>query len=89
MAKYSFTPSGVCSVQIDFEVEDNKVKNIVFTRGCSGNTQGMARLAEGMDIDEVIKRLKGTDCRGKGTSCPDQLAKALELARDSELNHNT
>lgn len=82
MAKYSYTPSGVCSVKIDFEVEDEIVKNIQFTRGCNGNTQGIARLAEGMHIDEVINRLKGTDCNGRGTSCPDQLAKALELAKN-------
>ena len=82
MAKYSYTPSGVCSVRIDFEVEDDIVKNVQFTRGCSGNTQGVARLAEGMNIDEVIKRLKGTDCNGRGTSCPDQLARALELAKN-------
>lgn len=82
MAKYSYTPSGVCSVKIDFEVEDDIVKNIQFTRGCNGNTQGIARLAEGMHIDEVINRLKGTDCNGRGTSCPDQLAKALELAKN-------
>lgn len=84
MAKYSYTPTGVCSVQIDFEIEDNKVKNIKFTRGCDGNTQGVAKLAEGMDVDEVIKCLKGTDCRGRGTSCPDQLAQALELAKNKE-----
>ena len=84
MAKYSYTPTGVCSVQIDFEIEDNKVKNIKFTRGCDGNTQGVAKLAEGMDVDEVIKCLKGTDCRGRGTSCPAQLAQALELAKNKE-----
>ena len=84
MAKYSYTPTGVCSVQIDFEIEDNKVKNIKFTRGCDGNTQGVAKLAEGMDVDEVIKCLKGTDCSGRGTSCPDQLAQALELAKNKE-----
>ena len=81
MASYSYTPHGVCSVKIDFEVEDGIVKNVHFTRGCNGNTQGIARLVEGMNIDEVIKRLKGTDCNGRGTSCPDQLAQALELSR--------
>lgn len=82
MAKFSYTPSGVCSVNIEFEVEDNIVKNVKFTRGCNGNTQGIAKLAEGMNIDEVIKRLKGTDCNGRGTSCPDQLARALELSKN-------
>lgn len=82
MAKYTFQPQGVCSVQIDFEVEDNVVKNVRFTRGCNGNTQGIGALVEGMQVDEVIKRLKGTDCNGRGTSCPDQLARALELSKE-------
>lgn len=82
MAKYTYEPSGVCSVQIDFEVEDGIVKNVRFTRGCNGNTQGIGALVEGMQIDEVIKRLKGTDCNGRGTSCPDQLARALELSKE-------
>ena len=85
MARYTFTPSGVCSVKIDFEIDGNKVHNIVFTRGCNGNTQGVAKLAEGMDVDEVIRRLKGTNCGGRGTSCPDQLAKALELAKQNQV----
>lgn len=82
MAKYTYEPSGVCSVQIDFEVEDGIVKNVRFTRGCNGNTQGIGALVEGMQVDEVIKRLKGTDCNGRGTSCPDQLARALELSKE-------
>lgn len=80
MAKFTYTPHGVCSARIDFEIEDGIVKNIHFTRGCNGNTQGIAKLAEGMPAAEVIKRLKGTDCGGRGTSCPDQLAQALEAA---------
>ncbi len=82
MAKFTYEPSGVCSVRIDFEVEDEIVKNVRFTRGCNGNTQGIGALVEGMRIDDVIKRLKGTDCNGKGTSCPDQLALALELSKN-------
>lgn len=82
MARYSFEPQGVCSVKIDFEVEEGIVKNVRFTRGCSGNTQGIGSLVEGMQIDEVIRRLKGTDCNGRGTSCPDQLARALELSKN-------
>lgn len=80
MAKYTYTPRGVCSVEISFDIDNGIVKNVHFTRGCSGNTQGIAKLAEGMKATEVIERLKGTDCASKGTSCPDQLAKALELA---------
>ena len=82
MAKYSFQPQGVCSAQIDFEVNDGIVSNVRFTRGCNGNTQGISALAEGMQIDEIIKRLKGTNCNGRGTSCPDQLARALELSKN-------
>ena len=75
MAKFSYQPKGVCSVQIDFEVEDGVVKNVHFTRGCNGNTQGI-------NIDDVISRLKGTNCNGRGTSCPDQLAIALEQSKN-------
>lgn len=82
MSKFSYTPHGVCSVQIDFEIDDGIVHNIHFTRGCNGNTQGVARLAEGMKVDDVIARLKGLNCNGRGTSCPDQLATALELAKE-------
>lgn len=69
---------GTCSRLIKFDVEDNKVTNVQFVLGCNGNTQGVTALVEGMDIHEVIKRLKGIDCNGRGTSCPDQLAIALE-----------
>lgn len=81
MAAYSYQPKGVCSSQITFEVDNGIVRNVRFTRGCNGNTQGIGRLVEGMNIDEVINRLKGVDCGGRGTSCPDQLAQALELAK--------
>ena len=74
-----YKTKGVCAQGIEFEIDDNKkVHNIKFTGGCSGNTQGVASLVEGMEVEEVIKRLKGIDCGGRGTSCPDQLAKALE-----------
>ena len=82
MAKFTYQPQGVCSVQIDFEVENGIVSNVRFTRGCNGNTQGIGALVEGMQIDEVIRRLKGTNCNGRGTSCPDQLARALELSKN-------
>ncbi len=84
MASYSFTPRGVCSRNIQFDIEDGIVKNVKFTSGCNGNTQGLAKLAEGMRAEEIIKRLSGTDCSGRGTSCPDQLAKAIELALKEE-----
>ena len=78
--KYSFTPRGVCSVQIDFEIEDGILKNVRFTRGCNGNTQGVATLVEGMKAEDVIAKLEGIRCGFKGTSCPDQLAKAIKQA---------
>ena len=80
MAQFSYTPHGVCSAQITFEIKDDGcVYNINFVRGCSGNTQGVARLAEGRPAEEVIRLLEGTDCNMRGTSCPDQLAQALKL----------
>ena len=79
--EYVVNTSGVCTRQIAFEIDDeNKVRNVRFNGGCSGNTQGLAALVEGMDAHEVIKRLKGINCGGRGTSCPDKLATAVELA---------
>lgn len=78
--RYDYTPSGVCSVKISFDLNDGIVSNIVFTRGCNGNTQGVSRLAEGMRAEELISRLEGIQCGTKGTSCPDQLAKAVKKA---------
>ncbi len=72
----SYKTSGTCSREILFDVKDHKIVSLKFIRGCTGNTQGVARLAIGRDIDEVIKLLKGIECRN-GTSCPDQLARAL------------
>ena len=74
----NYKTQGVCSRAIHFDVVDNKVTNVAFEGGCSGNTQGVAALVKGMKVDEAISRLKGIDCGGRGTSCPDQLAKALE-----------
>lgn len=79
-----YTPSGVCSRGIDFELENGIVKNVRFTGGCSGNTQGVAALIQGMSAEEAIRRLKGLRCGLKPTSCPDQLAKALEAALVSQ-----
>ncbi len=78
--QFTYATKGVCSRKITFELDGTTVKNVRFEGGCHGNTQGLAALAEGMQAEELIKRLKGTDCRGRGTSCPDQLAKAIEAA---------
>ncbi len=74
----NYKTKGVCSRQINVEVEDGIIKNVEFVGGCSGNTQGVARLAKGMKVKDVIELLKDVDCGGRGTSCPAQLAKALE-----------
>lgn len=74
----TYTTKGTCSRQIIIDVQDNIVTNVQFVGGCSGNTQGVAALAVGMTTDEVIKRLRGIKCGFKPTSCPDQLACALE-----------
>ena len=72
----SYRTVGTCSRQIIYEVEDGILKSLKFINGCSGNTQGVSRLAVGMKIDDIIAKLQGVQCRN-GTSCPDQLAKAL------------
>ena len=75
---YSYVPKGVCSKKIDFEIVDGKIAEVIFTGGCSGNSSGVAALVKGMKVEEVIKKLKGINCGNKSTSCPDQLAIALE-----------
>jgi len=80
---YEYSTRGTCARKILFDIEDGKVRNVKFIDGCSGNTQGVAALTEGMDVDEVIARLKGIRCGRKPTSCPDQLAQALEKAKES------
>ena len=73
----TYMTRGTCSRLIEYEVnDDNTIKSVKFVGGCTGNTQGIAKLVEGKNIDEVISLLKGIECRG-GTSCPDQLATAL------------
>lgn len=69
---------GVCARQVEIECENDIVTKVNFYGGCMGNTQGVARLCEGMKIDDVINRLSGINCGMKGTSCPDQLANALK-----------
>ncbi|MDD5794005.1 TIGR03905 family TSCPD domain-containing protein [Clostridium sp. HCP1S3_B4] len=77
---YKYKTKGTCSTEIDFEIEDNKIKNISFKGGCNGNLQGISSLVIGMNVNDVIEKLEGTNCNGRGTSCPDQLAKALKEA---------
>lgn len=76
--KISHLCQGTCSRQIDIELENGVVRSVAFTGGCHGNLQGLAALVRGLAAAEVVARLEGIDCRGKGTSCPDQLARALK-----------
>ena len=77
---FRYKTHGTCSQQILIEAEGDTLTHVEFIGGCAGNTQGVASLVRGMDVNEAISRLKGIDCGGKGTSCPDHLATALEQA---------
>lgn len=76
--EYIYYPKGVCSVKFIFNIEGNIIKSLQIVGGCPGNTVGVAKLVQGKEIDEVIDILKGIECGNKGTSCPDQIANALE-----------
>ena len=74
----------VCSSRIDIEVASDRIQSVKFTDGCNGNTQGVAALCRGMKVSEAISRLEGINCKGRGTSCPDQLAKALREIKEAQ-----
>lgn len=76
----TFKTAGTCSKEIEISIENGVVIKVLFKSGCEGNLQAISKLVEGMCVNEVIKKLRGIDCLGKGTSCPDQLSKALESA---------
>ncbi|MBE5766303.1 MAG: TIGR03905 family TSCPD domain-containing protein [Clostridiales bacterium] len=80
---FDFKTSGTCSRMIHIDAENGIIRRVVFDGGCTGNTQGVARLVEGMAVEEAIRRLKGIECRG-GTSCPDQLALALIAMQEQQ-----
>ena len=80
MENYTYQPKGVCSTEIQFGIEDGKLHNVRFTRGCNGNLQAIGKLLEGQDAAHAADLLRGNDCNGRGTSCADQLAKALDQA---------
>lgn len=75
--RYRYETKGTCSRLIEFTVEDGIVKDVKYTGGCGGNLQGIAKLVDGMKVEEVIEKLKGIGCGMKSTSCPDQLSRAL------------
>ncbi len=78
MEHVTFSPEVVCSTRIDFDIEDGKLHNVVFTKGCNGNLKAIGKLVEGKDAREVAEILRGNDCKGQGTSCADQFAKAID-----------
>lgn len=78
---YTYKPKGVCSREMLIELEGDTIKSVKIVGGCAGNSIGVSKLVEGMNIDEAIKRMKGIQCGSRGTSCPDQLARALEEAK--------
>ncbi len=81
--RYEYKTKGTCSQRILFEIVDGKVTNVEYIGGCNGNLQGISKLVEGMDVDEVIEKIRGIRCGMKPTSCPDQLANALEEAKST------
>ena len=81
--KYRYQTSGTCSQMIEFEIENDVIMSVQFIGGCMGNTQGIASLVRGMKVDDVIAKLEGILCGSKGTSCPDQLARALKAWKNS------
>ena len=80
MTTYTYETAGVCSKAISFSIKDGKIHDVKFFGGCPGNLTAISKLVEGADVQQTIDLLKGNDCGGKGTSCADQLAIALELA---------
>lgn len=87
----TYKTHGVCSRLIRFEIEEGRIKHVEFEGGCDGNLQAVSRLVEGIKVEEAIEKLEGIDCSGKGTSCPDQLSKALKLhlkKMNKKMNNN-
>ncbi len=83
--KYNFSPKGVCSSKVEFDLEGDVVRNIRFEGGCNGNLKAISALADGMTVDQLKDKLLGITCGFKGTSCSDQLAHALIAAQEQEL----
>lgn len=76
--KFEYVPKNVCSRHYTLDIEDNKIRSLQVEGGCQGNLGGISRIVVGMDVDDVIKAFEGVDCHGRGTSCPDQISKALK-----------
>ncbi len=82
----NYKTHGTCATQIDVELDGNTIKSVKFVNGCNGNTQGVARLVAGMDVNDAINRLRGIKCGSRSTSCPDQLSYALEEALSASIS---
>ena len=82
--EYKFSPKGVCSIEMIFDIENNIINSLKIIGGCPGDTVGVSRLVAGKNIDEVIEMLEGINCGARGTSCPDQVAMAL---KEYKKNH--
>ena len=76
--KFEYIPRNVCSRHYTLDIEDNKIRSLQVEGGCQGNLGGISRIVVGMDVDDVIKAFEGVDCHGRGTSCPDQISRALK-----------
>lgn len=82
--KYQYKTQGTCSQYIEFEIENDTLLDVRFYGGCNGNLQGISALVRGMKVDDIIARLSGINCGGKGTSCPDQLTRALTAWKETK-----
>lgn len=82
---YSYKPSGVCAMKIDFDIEGDVISNVTFTGGCNGNLKAIAKLVDGMKVDDIESKLSGNQCGLKGTSCADQFAKAVREAYEANV----
>ncbi|MBQ5330980.1 MAG: TIGR03905 family TSCPD domain-containing protein [Oscillospiraceae bacterium] len=80
MKEYTYNPVGVCAREIHFSLDEGKISGVSFVNGCNGNLKAISKLVEGQDAEKIISILKGNDCKGRGTSCADQFARALEAA---------
>jgi uncharacterized protein (TIGR03905 family) len=87
MTVVKYRPKGVCAREITFNLENGIITDVRFTSGCNGNLQGISRLVTGLDAEAVIEKLSGIRCGRKSTSCPDQLARALETALKEQREH--
>jgi uncharacterized protein (TIGR03905 family) len=78
--RYTYNTSGVCASKIDFDIDGDVITNVSFTGGCNGNLKAVSKLVDGFSVDQIESKLLGNQCGFKGTSCADQLAKAVRKA---------